>query len=163
MQIYCKATLYQDSKEVLLLRLLHTQMLFSQACAHFCVSAGISAKDRRVWHEQLKQSSFTGTVGRLQQSNAKHTFHSTGLRSQCERRLVCQEGHWLAREWQCFGYLVLILLWVLLSFPPCGGNRTHWRVIPSSLQYNIKETLWHSAGCAETIIRRHPPTCHPAP
>lgn len=92
---YHTATLYQDSKEVLLLRLIHTQMLFSQACANFSVNAGISAEDRR-WHEQLKQSSFTGTADSLQQSNAKHTIHSTCLRSQCEEGLSASR----VTDWQ---------------------------------------------------------------
>lgn len=137
---YCTATLDQGSKEDLLLRLVHTHMLFSQACANFSVNDGISAKDRHVWHEQLKQSSFTGTSDSLQQSSAKHTFHSTGLRSQCEEGLSGRRvTGW---ELQCFAYLMLIPLWVLISFSPCGGSRTHWQVIPSSLQCNLKETLW---------------------
>lgn len=45
---YCTATLDQGSKEDLLLRLVHTHMLFSQACANFSVNDGISAKDRHV-------------------------------------------------------------------------------------------------------------------
>lgn len=133
-------------------------MLFSQACANFCVNSDISAKDRWVWHKQLNQSSFTGTVDSLQQSSAKHTFHSTGLRSQCERRLVCQEDHWLARELQYFGYLMLIPLWVLISLPLCGGNRTHWQVIPSSLQCNLKETLWMCWDHNQKTSSNLPPT-----